>query len=151
MILAPDGVTHARAETMPMTLGQVHWFTNGHAFLRHVSDLHSLRLKAVCVRCYNAGLPETISVTSNPEQMSYVVRCACSGERVLPASYVKSTDELLTKQGWQLACDHQCAAWGMADGVEANNSTTSETVTIRCGCTLRRYSMPKAVAKAVVH
>ena len=149
MIVRPDGRS-ARLETLALTTEQLRWFLNGHAFLRHLADLSTVRLGCFCWACYRTGMLEAVSAVSQPEQMRYLVSCAHAGQRPLPAGEVGETDALLATQGWALKCTHRCAILGQHDGVEGFNDPTSDTLAVRCGCTerLHRLSGPAIGARA---
>ncbi len=137
----PPGVTSPLA-VWPMAQAQVRWFLNGKAFLRHLADLGSVRLAAYCQTCYTQGLADDV-MAAKTDTGDYVLRCA-HRQRTVTASSVRSTDDLLARLGWSLRCAGLCAQRGMFDGVEGFNDPNAHTVSIRCGCTDRRYAMTRA-------
>lgn len=150
VILAPDGKSLADRVVQPMTHEQVSWFMEPVAFLNNVPHLWTLTLRVFCLRCWKHGLKDDVRVEWRDTDGSWSVRCACSKvagrlPREAIATYATSTDELLRKLGWSFSCTGRCAKEaGMADGVEASNDPQAHTLSVRCGCTDRRYVMAHA-------
>ena len=78
VILGPDGRGLLERVTLAMTIDQVRWFLEADAFLRHVSQLWTLKLKLVCLRCWRQGLADTIHVTFNESHQAYQAVCECA-------------------------------------------------------------------------
>lgn len=147
MILGADGRSFADRATLPMSPAQVRWFLDPVAFLDAVPHLWSLNLKLVCRHCTKHGLDDAVRVVTTDQGWEAV--CSCSQRPgVLPHATIRAqgdTSELLRKLGWTLACKGRCASEaGYADGVEANNDLTSQTLAITCGCTRRIHVLAHA-------
>ena len=153
VILSPDGRSLADRTTQPMTAAQVKWFLDADAFLQHVPHLWTLSLKLFCLRCWKKGLNDSVKVTFDESHQTYRAACECAKVAGrLPRAEIQTfaTDELLTRLGWSLACTNRCAKdAGLSDGVEANNDQTSQTLSIRCGCTVRQYVLSHAPSMVV--
>lgn len=147
MILAPDGKALADRVTQPMTAEQLAWFLDPIAFLQGVPHLWTLKLRLYCQRCWSKGLNDGVHVTFHESDGTFSCRCECNkvaGRLPMQAviAAASSTDELLRKLGWSLSCSGRCASErGIADGVEALNDPQALTLTIKCGCTERRFGM----------
>lgn len=138
MILDPHG--KAFTAVLEMDPNQVRWFLNGKSFLRHLADLHHVKLAAYCQFCYAKGMPDDV-IAGMSDDDTYVCRCAHQ-QRSVKRSTVRETDVLLATLGWSLRCAGDCEKRGMYDGVEGLNDPQTGVVSVKCGCTDRKYALP---------
>ena len=145
VILAPDGSLADRV-IQPMTQDQIQWFLDPVEFLNGVPHLWTLKLRVYCQRCWKKGLRDTVRVAWDESSGEWDVRCQCArvpGRLRLQdvLQYASSTDEFLSRVGWSLCCTGRCSTeQGIGDGVEAGNDPNAQTLSVRCGCTDRRYT-----------
>ncbi len=140
MLLDATGRRIVTKATLAMTPDQVRWFLNGKAFLRHLGDLHTVKVAAYCQGCYAAGLHDDV-MAGKADDDTYVIRCA-HRQRLISRASVRDTDELLARLGWSLRCVADCERKGMHDGIQGNNDPQAAIASIDCGCTERKYAAP---------
>lgn len=159
VILAPTGRTLLSRTQIALTARQVTWFIDPEHFLRHLVDLHTIKVAAYCTHCYESGQDDTVGATFNPSTRAWTLTCACAdyppvldkgtgkvlelhqpqpdgSTKIIPLT---SVDELLQLLGWSFRCAAECAKLGMKDGIEGNNDARGHTLTINCGCTERIF------------
>lgn len=145
VILGPDGMRLDKV-TQPMSVDQVKWFLDPDALMQAAPHLWTLSLRLFCLRCWRRGLRDDVRVTFNDATQDYFASCECAkGAGRLPRHEIRKiadTDTLLRKLGWSFSCTARCERG--ADGVEASNSQTSQTLTVRCGCTTRIHVLAAA-------
>lgn len=162
MIIHPNGVGLATRTTLPMSARQVTWFIDPEALLRHLADLHTVKVAAYCQHCYNSGNPDDVTATFNPSTRKWTLRCACADyhpvvdrgtgqaleihqpndDGTVKIHKMHSVDELLTRLGWSFKCAGECERLGMHDGIQGDNDTQTHTLKVSCGCTVRTYQEP---------
>ncbi len=150
VILAPDGKALADRVTRAMSHDQVKWFMDPVSFLNGVPHLWTLGLRVFCQRCWKKGLKDDVRVTWDEIASEWDARCQCAPvpgrlRLVDVLQYASSTDELLHRLGWSLCCTGRCSTEpGIGDGVEAANDPSAQVLSVRCGCTDRRYACATA-------
>lgn len=162
MILHPNGVGLAARTTLPMSARQVTWFIDPEALLRHLGDLHTVKVAAFCQHCYERGLPEDVAATFNPSTRKWTLRCACADyypildrgtgkvleihqpndDGTTTIHKLHSVDELLTHLHWSFKCAGDCERLGMHDGIQGDNDARTNVLKVSCGCTVRQYAEP---------
>ena len=109
----------------------VKWLIDGESFLRHLSDLETVRIVARCRRC------QTAPTAVEREAGGIRVGCLCRHGHV-DTSRTLELQPLLDALGWAL----HCADCGGA--VTGDNATHASAFTVTCGCTTRTYRMAVA-------
>ena len=120
-----------------LTADQVRWFLGGRDFLDAVARLSEVQCVAHCRRCLAAGGSGAVTATRDPVHPRTFVMCACRSGQVSRKAPLDLT-QLLDTLGWTIDCPH------CHQGVWGDNAWTETSVTITCGCTTRRFSLPVA-------
>lgn len=133
MIYAPDGVTHANQQTIPMPGGAVRWFLDGWSLLMHLNDLRAVRVKVICEGCGSDAMAQ-------PREIQGDVFVACehrpSGGRVRGQGL--EVEPLLLSLGWGFRCT-DCGA-----RLTGDNDRRATAFEVTCPCTKRVYTLPRA-------
>ena len=125
VLLAPDGITHARQTLIDLAVSQVLWFLSGERFLKALPSLASVRAAVQCRRC---GQPPRV-VELNDRKFSF--RCCAHG--VIDGAKATELAPLLPAVGWELVCA-VCH-----DPLVGDNDPQGATYTVTCPCTKRIY------------
>lgn len=134
LIYGPDGITYANRAEIPLPVGAVRWFLDGAAMLEHLNDLRAVRVKVICEGCGS-------DAQARPRDVQGDLFVACehrpSGGRVHRGQAL-DVEPLLLALGWGFRCT-DCG-----ERLEGNNDPGATVFTVRCPCTRRVYTLPRA-------